>query len=162
MSEKPLRFVQIDDLARHVQTTLSRSETPIPPSLIAQLGGLIGHCLRMNMAGKDAYPGLKKMAKMGRCSERQARRNLRQLEAWLVMSPTSFRRGGRWATRYWFDLVALKRVLVILECNPSQAVLEKISALRADMRADICPDICPDMMSAGILSSVPAEVPSDE
>ncbi len=143
MPEKPLRFVKIDDLAKHVQSTLSRAVEPLPQSLIRQLGGLISHCLRVHMRGDDACPGIKKMAGFGKCSERQARRNLRQIEAWLVMCPTQYIKGGRRTTRYWLDLMALKRALVCLGCNPSPALLEKIADayrdINPDMRADIKP-----------------------
>jgi hypothetical protein len=146
MPEKSLLFVQIDDLSQHVRATLERATTPIGPSLIKVCGGMISHCLRVTRTGKDAHPGLAKIAKMGRCCERQARRNVRVLEAWGVLQPTAFQKGGRWATRYWFDLVALKHVLISLGCNPSPVLFEKIDALRGDIRGDICPDT----MSAGI------------
>ena len=146
MAEKPRILVEIDDLARHVQNTLARSETPLPKTLIKQLGGLISHCLRHQIAGKDAHPGIAKIAKMGGCSERQAQRNLRALEHWNVMGATAFGCGGRWATRYWLDTEALRRALVALGCNPSPQLMEKFEAVRGDIRGDMRGD----MMSPGL------------
>jgi hypothetical protein len=137
MAEKPLIFVKIDDIAKHAQSTLERALLPLPQSLIRQTGGLISHCLRHHLSGNDAHPGLAKMAKMGKCSHRQAQRNLRCLEAWGVMAPTAYLKGGRRATRYWLDLDALKRAMVTMGCNPSGVFCAKISDINHDMRGDM-------------------------
>lgn len=150
MAEKSLRHVKIDDLARHVQIVMERADPPLPKSLIAQAGGMLRHCLRVQLTGNLAHPGIARMAKMAKCSERQARRNVRVLEAWGVFSVTDYGKGGRWAPRYKADLDALKRALIALRCNPSTELVEKMQSVRADMRADICPAMCPGTMSAGI------------
>jgi hypothetical protein len=151
---KPLALVQIDDMARHVQNTLRRCPDPVGESLVKMLGGLLMHCLRKHLGGHPAHPGLAKMAGMGRCSERQAQRNLRQLEAWEVMFPVADVKGGRRATRYFVNLVALKRALVATRCNPSEELFEKIDAVaqrvRGDIRGDIKGDVRGDAMSPGI------------
>lgn len=150
MPEKSLRHVKIDDLARHVQSVLERADPPLPKSLIVQIGGMLRHCLRWQMLGNLAHPGMAKMAKMGKCSERQARRNIRVLEAWGAFNVTAYGKGGRWAPRYRVDLEALKQAMIAMRCNPSSELVEKMQSVRADMRADICPAMCPATMSAGI------------
>ncbi len=157
MSEKPTPAANIDGMARLIEATLRRAETPLPGTLIAQAGALIRFCLRKHLAGNLAHPGLARMAKMGKCSERQARRNLRVLEAWGVMHPIAYQKGGRWATRYWVRIDALMRTLVALGCNPSSVLVAKSDQARADIRADICGVKWPDIMSAGILSNSPSQ-----
>lgn len=137
MAEKPFLYVKIDDLAKQVQSTLGRADPPLPNSLIRQLGGMITLCLRQHAAGRDAFPGLKKMANIGKCSERQARRNLRMIENWGVLNVTAHASGGRYRPRYWLDLYALRRALVSLQCNPSRNLMAKIADLTGDMGGDI-------------------------
>ena len=136
----------IDDMARHVQATMRRAPDPLGESLIRMTGGLLMHCLRQHIIGKPAHPGRAKMAVMGRCSDRQVKRNLSALRAWLVLYPVSDEKGGRKATRYRVNLVAMKRVLVAIGCNPSPELFEKIDAVLASMRGDMRGD----MMSPGI------------
>lgn len=152
---KPLALVQIDDMARHVQSTLARCPDPLGKSLIDQLRGLLMHCLRQHIRGDAAYPGIAKMAKMGRCGERQAQRNARQLTAWEVLVPVADEKGGRRSTRYRINLTALKRALVMLGCNPSPALLEKIEACGTLLRGDMRGDIRGDAMSPGIHREIP-------
>ncbi|MCK0171472.1 hypothetical protein MWU53_10420 [Aliiroseovarius sp. S1123] len=153
---KPLALVQIDDLSRHVCSTLRRCPCRLGNSFIEMTGGLLRHCLRKHLAGQAAHPGNSKMAKMGNCSDRQARRNLRQLEAWSVLIPFSDKKGGRRATRYWLDLIALKRAMVLAGCNPSRELVEKIDAVSDLLRTDIRADMRPDMMSAGYSKDTPS------
>ena len=119
-------------------------------------GGLLRHCLRKHLVGQMAYPGIAKMAKMGKCGDRQARRNLRQLEAWNVLIPISDKKGGRRAPRYWLDLIALKRAMVLVGCNPSRELIEKIAAVSDLLRPDIRADMRPDSMSAGYSKDTPS------
>ena len=153
MSGKPLALVQIDDMARHVQATMRRAPDPVGDSLVRTLGGMLMHCLRQHLKGQWAHPGIAKASKMGRCSERQAQRNIRQLEAWGVLHPMADAQGGHRATRYRVNLVALKRALVLIDANPSPELIEKIEAtgnrLRGDTRGDIRGDIRGDTMSPG-------------
>lgn len=161
MSKKPPIITDIDGMSRLVEAAMGRATTPLPASLITQTGGMLRYCLRRHLVGNPAHPGMAKMAKMAKCSERQARRNLRVLEAWGVLHVVAYPKGGRWATRYWVKIDAMKRTLVALGCNPSRHLVAKMEHVREDMRADkrgdICPDICPDTMSAGILYIYPAK-----
>lgn len=154
---KPLAHVLIDDLSTHVCTTLRRCSNRLGSSLIDMTGGLLRHCLRKHLAGQLAHPGKAKMAHMGRCCERQVKRNLRQLEAWGVMIPVADLKGGHRATRYRLDLEALKPALVFLGTNPSPELFEKIDAvsrrLRSDARGDSRGDIRRDIVSPGITES---------
>lgn len=151
MSRKPLAHVEIDDMARHVQSTLRRSSDPVGESLIRQLGGMLMFAVRQHMSGKPAHPGMERMKAWGKCSKRQAQRNTAQLEAWLVLFPISDKQGGHRATRYRVNLAALKRALVALGCNPSPELFEKIDAVskrvRGDIRGDMGGDIRGDAMS---------------
>jgi hypothetical protein len=147
---KPLALVQIDDMARHVMNTMRRAPDPIGESVVRMTGGLLMHCLRQHLKGQAAHPGVRKMAQMGKCSERQAQRNRAQLEAWEIMFPVADAKGGRRATRYRLNLVALKRALVMLRCNPSEELFEKIDAVSARLRGDMRGDMRGDAMSPGI------------
>lgn len=151
---KPLALVQIDDMARHVMNTMRRAPDPLGESLVKMTGGLLMHCLRMHLRGEAAHPGKAKMAKMGKCGERQVKRNLRQLEAWEVMFPVADEKGGRRATRYRLNLVALKRALVMLRCNPSEELFEKIDTVSIRLRGDMRGDMRGDSMSPGIHTKV--------
>lgn len=161
MSEKLEPIANIDRLSRLVETTLLRATPSLPHSLIIQCGGLLRHCLRQHLRGNPAHPGLAKMAWLGKCSTRQARRNIRMLEAWGVMSLAEYAQGGRWAPRYWFDLAALHRTLITLGCNPSKSLAERIltagNDVRVATRGAICPDKWPDIMSAGIQKDNPSQ-----
>lgn len=150
MSRKPLVLVQIDDMARHVQSTMRRCPDGIGESLVQMTGGLLMHCLRQHIAGKPAHPGRAKMAQMGKCSEKQAQRNIAILRNWLVMFPVADEKGGRRATRYRVNLEALKRALVALGCNPSPELFEKIDAVKTSLRGDMRGDMMGDTMSPGI------------
>lgn len=157
---KPLVHVLIDDLSRHVCSTLRRCPNPLGPKFIDVTGGLLRHCLRKHLIGQVAHPGNAKMAKMGNCTERHVRRILEQLKAWKVMIPVADQKGGHRATRYWLNLFALKRVLVLLGCNPSPELIEKINAyldlLQKHIKADMREDIRADMMSAGYIKDTPS------
>lgn len=131
---KPLALVQIDDMARHVQSTMRRCPNGIGDSLVRTTGAILMHCLRQHIRGEAAHPGVAKVAAASRCSERQAQYNLRQLEAWEVLFPVADIKGGRRATRYYVNLVALKRALVAIKCNPSEELFEKIDAVSARVR----------------------------
>jgi hypothetical protein len=161
MSEKPLKLVNIDDMSRHVEAVMRRATTHLPKSLITQTGGMLRYCLRQHIAGNPAHPGMAKIAKMGKCSERQAQRNMRVLEAWGVFCITAYGKGGRWAPRYWTDLDAMKRALISLGCNPSIDIVEKMELIRGDIwqdiRGDIRRDIRRDAMSPGIQIDYPCQ-----
>lgn len=157
MAEKPLPIANIDGMSRLVEATMRRATTPLPATLIAQTGGLIRYAMRKHITGNPAHPGLARMAKMGKCSERQARRNLRVLEAWGVLHPIAYQKGGRWATRYWVHLGTLTKTLIALGCNPSAGLVAKIEQARGDIRADICGVKWPDTMSAGIQDIYPSQ-----
>lgn len=150
MSGKPLAHVQIDDMARHVMNTMRRAPSPFGESIIRMTGGLIMHCLRQHLHGNPAHPGRKKMAEMGKCSTKQAQRNIAVLRNWLVMFPVADEKGGRRATRYRLNLLALKRVLVASGCNPSPELFEKIDAVNMTLRGDMRGDMRGVAMSPGI------------
>ena len=154
MSGKPPKLIRIDDLSRHVENVMGRATTPLPKSLIAQTGGMLRYCLRKHLEGNLAHPGMTRIAKMGKCSERQAQRNMRVLESWGVFSVAAYGKGGRWAPRYRVEIDGLRQSLLALGCNPSSEIIEKMELVRGDicpvMRGDKWRDMRRDTMSPGI------------
>ena len=157
MSEKQPALDNVDGLARLVETTMKRATTPLPQTLIAQTGGLIRYCLRRHLMGNAAHPGIARMSRMAKCSERQAQRNLRVLESWGVMLVAASSKGGRWAPRYWLDVMQLKRTLISLGCNPSRQLGARAAQAWGDIGGDICRDKCRDTMSPGIQIKAPTQ-----
>lgn len=117
-----------------LRATLRRAKpAPIPASQRDMIAGLVGHWLRWRLRGAEAvYPGLAQLAKWGGCSTRQARSNLRQLEAWLVVASVAYAQGGRRATRLVVSGEGLFRALVLTGCNPSPELREGLR--RYDLR----------------------------
>lgn len=150
MSETETPLLNIDRMARLVEITMGRATTPLPHTLIKQTSALLRYCLRRHLTGNPAHPGIAKMARMGKCSERQAQRNIRVLEAWGVVFAVSHAKGGRWAPRYCADIDQLKRTLIALGCNPSRQLINKMERVRGDIGGDIWRDKWRDTMSPGI------------
>lgn len=162
MSEKPLALVHIDDLCRHLRNTMARSDGFLPRSLIRQLTGTVSWFLRQQLLGQRViHPGMAKMAKWGECSERQARKNFAKMRCYEVVEPISYVCGGRRATRFFVNLAAIKRLLVVTGCNPSPALIEKLDEalakvknpeLNPELTPSQNPELRPEPSSAGIHS----------
>jgi hypothetical protein len=158
MTEKQSPLANIDAMSRLVEVTMRRATTSLPDTLIAQAGGMIRYCMRRHLTGNSAHPGIAKMARMAKCSERQAQRNLRVLEAWGVLYAVEYPKGGRWAPRYVADLDALKRTLIALGCNPSRQLVAKMEQAWGDIGGDIWRDKWRDTMSPGIQIKNPTQI----
>ena len=131
MSGKPLALVEIDDLSNHLQNALKRARYPLAPSCVAQLGKIVSHFLRQQLAGHQViYPGMKAMAKWAGCQERQARKNFSTLQAACVSVVHAYAKGGRRSTRFSVDFEAIVRLLVIIGANPSPELIVKLRAAR--------------------------------
>lgn len=142
----------INFACNRLRDTLKRCDPALPDSLRLQAVQLVKECLRQGYMGQsEIHPGIAKMAKWGKCSERQARRNVRALENWGVAFPVSHVRGGKHAPRYWVEPVALTRAAQVMGANPSPELVSEIRDLldgfradiRGDIRADTWPDTCP-------------------
>ncbi len=127
----PAALVEIDDLSRHLQDTLKRARFPLSPSCVAQLGKIVSHFLRHQLAGhRVIYPGMKEMAKWGGCQERQARKNFSILQAACVILVHDYAKGGRRSTRFSIDFDAIVRLLVTIGTDPSRELISKLRAAR--------------------------------
>lgn len=78
------------------------------------------------------YPGMNKFAKWGRCSTKQAQRNLRKLEGTGVITLIS-RPGGKRADRYEIELEQIIRQLIEQHANPSMDLVTQIRDLREEI-----------------------------
>lgn len=106
-----------------VRAALKRAPPPtkVPASLREQLLGLLHHWFRMKRG--VVHPGMKKLAHWGGVTDKQARTNMRQLQAWEVAISCGYEAGGRdRATRYVISLPALFRVLQLIRANPSEFI----------------------------------------
>lgn len=142
----------INRMGARLRETLRRCDPDLPKSLRLITVQVTKEALtRAHLGHSEIYPGIAKMARWGKCSDRQARRHARQLEAWGVLAPVCFQKGGRHSTRYWFDHEALIRAMMLMDANPHPDLMAEIrdnfgavrADIRADTRADIWPDTCP-------------------
>ena len=141
----------IHRMGGRLRTTLGRCDPPLPDSLRLMAVQVVKEgILRGLMGHTEIHPGIKKLAKWGQCSERQARRNVRALEAWRVMQPVSNAKGGKLATRYWIEPEEIIRAAMCMGANPHPELIAEIRDFRADIRADIQGGHMSGHMSAGI------------
>ncbi|WP_278027682.1 hypothetical protein [Roseicyclus salinarum] len=109
---------------------------------------MVAHFVRMRLVKRDmeCWPGMRKMAHWGRCSERQARTNFKAWENCCVVAPVAFRHGGRGKATAWrIDYLGLKQWLVNSGANPSPPLLEKLRAL---LNPEVFPEEKPEATSA--------------
>jgi len=125
----PKRVEDLNHAMGLLRAALRRANPkPLAPCLRDLLPRLVRHWLDWRRRGHfEIYPGVTKLAKWAGCSDRNVRTHLRTLEAWGVMIPLGYRKGGRRATRYAVSGEALFRALVVMGCNPSDKLR---SALR--------------------------------
>jgi hypothetical protein len=123
--EKALSAIAID---LDLRATLRRCDPPLGDSLllmaveIVREGMLLGYC-----GHAEIHPGMAKLAKWGKCSERQARRNIRELECWELAIPASFVKGGKHSTGYAIDPEAIIRIAQELGANPTVDLVTKLN-----------------------------------
>lgn len=136
MGGKPERLQDIDKLAGSLKNVLKKTDLKTKKSLILQFGESVKHFLRKQAQGNSVmHPGMARMATWGHCSLAQARKNVRTLENYEVLRPVAFERGGGGhATHFFVDLIAIKRLLVTLEANPSSTLLRKLDRARQGLR----------------------------
>lgn len=164
MSDKPIALVKIDDLAANLRSTMARSSDVFPPSLRKQLSQIVSSYLRGRLSGAPfIHPGMRKMAKWGQCSERQARHNFSLMKRWAVVEIVAFPKGGRRSSRFVVHFAAIKALLVEMGTNPSTALCDKIrDAENPELNPEANPEanhavpvpknpeVCPAFTSAGI------------
>lgn len=105
--------------------------TELPPSLARQGARMVGYYAHKRLRGFQAvWPGMKKMAQWGQCTERQARRNFAQLEAGQVIRRVGAEKGGRrLATEWIVQPGEMKRWLILIGANPSPTLLGLIDTI---------------------------------
>ncbi|WP_223428859.1 hypothetical protein [Tateyamaria pelophila] len=103
----------------------------LPPSLCRQAAGMVGYYAHKRMSNfHTVYPGMKRMAEWGDCTERQARRNFAQLEAGRVIWRVGAEKGGRrLATEWIIDFGGLKKWLILIGANPSPMLLGLLESI---------------------------------
>ena len=130
MSAQPETLRAVDDMVRHLRNSFARNHGAVTRSMEGQVLGLLSHWLRERLAGNDCIrPGVAQLAKWGRCSERQAQRNQRQLEQWGVVGVAADGHGGRSmrpAMTVHIDM--LLRALMALAMRISKSLKAKIAA----------------------------------
>lgn len=140
----------INRMGLRLASTLRRCDPQLPDSLRLTAVHVVKEGILRALQGHgEIYPGVKKLAKWGGCSERHARRNARTMEEWGLLVVVSDSKGGKRSTRYWVDPDAIIRVSMALSANPHPDLIAEIRDLRADMRADITPGHMAGHMSAG-------------
>lgn len=130
-SRKPERLKAADDCIRHLRNTIVRNSGAISRSLEDQTLAMLSHWCRETLSGNNVIrPGIATMAKWGRCSERQAQRNVRQLVTWGVIQPVADRQGGRTIrTAYTVHIDMLIRAMMAAAVSLGKRLIEKMRAL---------------------------------
>ena len=138
---------------------VSRCDPPMPDSLRLAAVHVVKEGLLRRMQGyTEIYPGMKKVAKWGGSSERQARRNVRLMEGWGLLTQVSAENGGKYATRFWVEPDAIIRVAMAFDANPHPDLIAEIRDMRADMRADIAPGHMAGHMAGHVSAGSPKEI----
>ena len=146
----------INRMGARLSATLKRCDPPLPDSLRLSASRAVKEGILRGLQGHgEIYPGIKKFAEWGGCSERQARRNVRTMEQWGLLSAVSGMKGGKTSVRYWVEPEAIIRVAMSMEANPHPDLIAEIREFRADIRADITPGHVSGHMSAGIYNTQP-------
>lgn len=154
MSVPAYKREAINRMGSRLRSTLKRCDPPIPDSLRLSAVQVVKEGILRGLQGhSEIYPGIKKFAEWGGCSERQARRNVRVMEQWGLLSPVSSSKGGKLSTRFWVEPEAIIRVAMASEANPHPDLVSEIREFRADIRADITPGHKAGHMSAGIYNT---------
>ena len=131
----------IDRMGGRLRAALKRCDPPLSDSLRLMAVQLVKEALVKGYQGHtEVHPGLKKLAQWGKCSERQARRNMRVLENWGLAVPVGGGKARR-ATEYWIEPESIIRVMMTLGANPHPDLMAEIRDFQADIRGDIRGDI---------------------
>ena len=137
-------------MGARLRSTLKRCDPPLPNSIRLIAVKVVKEGIVWGLRGYgEIYPGMTKIAKWGSCSERQARRNVRVLEDWGLMTVVSHGKGGRKSTRYRVEPEQIIRVAMSRHANPHTELIAEIRDLRADMWEDIPPGHMAGHLSAG-------------
>ncbi len=144
------KIKSINQMGARLRSTLKRCDPPLPDSVRLMAVQVVKEGIIWGLRGDaEIYPGMKNLAKWGSCSERQARRNVRVLENWGLMTIMSDGKGGRKSTRYLVEPEQIIRVAMTMRANPHPELIADIRNLRADMRADTYPGHVTGHLSAG-------------
>ena len=140
----------INRMGARIAATLKRCDPPMPDSLRLTAARAIKEGFIRGLQGYPSiYPGIKKFADWGGCSERQARRNVRTMEQWGLLTAISGQKGGKVSTRFAVEPEAIIRLAMNLDANPHPDLITEIREFRADIRADTEGGHVSGHMSAG-------------
>jgi hypothetical protein len=129
-------------MSGRLRDTLKRCDPPMPESLRLMAAQIVREGIIQQMLGEsEIHPGLERMAKWGKVGQRQARRNVRILETWGLITPVAYKEGGFHRPRYYVDPEKIVRVAVMMGANPHPDLVAEIRSYRADIRADIRADM---------------------
>lgn len=118
------RLKDIDWLAKRWLETLKRCRPSMSNSMRKMLVEIIRESLKWGYRGDNViYPGMKKLAIWGECSEKTARTNMRTLENWNLVEPVKYAKGGRNATHYCVDPTQIIKVAMTLGANPASKLM---------------------------------------
>lgn len=127
----PPELVEIIDTERHLSNTLKRAtQTACSPSMRRMLAKMVGAVARERLHRRFAIlPGHRKLAKWGRCGERQVKRNLAQLQNAEVIVECGYHVGRGWKKAWSVEPGALRRWLVLIGANPSPKLFHRLDQL---------------------------------
>lgn len=149
----------INRMGARLSATLKRCDPALPDSLRLTASRAVKEGILRGLQGHPAiYPGIKKFAEWGGCSERQARRNVRTMEQWGLLTAIEGQKGGKVSTRYAVEPEAIIRLAMTMEANPHPDLIAEIREFRADIRADMNPGHVSGHMSAGYYNTNPDAV----
>lgn len=165
---QPEQIKSINDCVKHLQNTIIRNSGAISRSLEGQALAIISNWFRENLSGNNVIrPGVAQMAKWGRCSDRQAQRNVKQLVQWGVLQPVADLQGGRTIrTAYTVHPDMLVRALMAACVSISKTLIEKIrslsdaicGAVKGDKKGDSVSPPYKDDLNVEVSASVDAPV----
>ena len=122
---------RINKTGGRLSRALHRLDPPMSKSLRQMIVALTKHGLQRRFMGdRYMHPGLKKIAEWGQCSKRQARTNMRTLEALRIIIPIMNQKGGRYyATVYALNGEAVIQFLIQNGANPSMKMVSDFREL---------------------------------
>jgi hypothetical protein len=154
---KPWREQEIDRCAALVSATMRRARNQgITKSMAKQAKGTIAHWFRNRMRGEcHIHPGAKKMAKWAGCEARTASANMAVFRNWGFLVPVAYEKGGRRATRYVVNPMALLNVMTTLGANPSKDLKRLL------IECDPDPQKIREILASAAVIENPAKIPTE-
>ncbi|WP_417729461.1 hypothetical protein [Roseovarius sp.] len=138
-------------LSKRLDQTLRRCDPPLTKTSRLILAKATIEFVRRTLLGATTiYPGMEKLARWGNCSERQARRVVRNLEGFGLLVPVAAQKGGKYATRYIVDIEGIVRFMMSRFANPHTSLIGQMRDNRDRIFTEKHPGHVSGHMSAGI------------